>query len=115
MKRKGWIIADIIISIAIILIFSVSLNHIYKAIHYHVDSDETNQRSVEVMEASINYIMETKIDSFPMIINDENVDIIVNKAESNNDNVQKLSVEIRQKNGDFIHNFYLYKEAEDEI
>ena len=48
-------------------------------------------------------------------INNEKFEIEVNEMVSNNARIQKLSIEIRQKSGEFIHSFYFYKEVADEI
>ena len=115
MNRKGWIISDIIISITLILMFVIPLVNIYKATYYHINREETNQLSLELLENSIKSIVELEASSFPIIINNEKFDIKVNEMVSNNARIQKLSIEIRQKSGEFIHSFYLYKEVEDEI
>ena len=115
MNRKGWIIPDIIISITLILMFVIPLVNIYKATYYHINSEETNQSSIELLENSIKTINDLETSSFPMIINNEKFEIEVNEMVSNNARIQKLSIEIRQKSGEFIHSFYLYKEVEDEI
>ena len=115
MNRRGWIISDIIISITLILMFVIPLVNIYKATYYHINSEETNQSSIELLENSIKTINDLETSSFPMIINNEKFEIEVNEMVSNNARIQKLSIEIRQKSGEFIHSFYLYKEVEDEI
>ena len=115
MNRKGWIISDIIISITLILMFVIPLVNIYKATYYHINSEETNQSSIELLENSIKTINDLETSSFPMIINNEKFEIEVNEMVSNNARIQKLSIEIRQKSGEFIHSFYLYKEVADEI
>ena len=115
MNRKGWIISDIIISITLILMFVIPLVNIYKATYYHINSEETNQLSLELLENSIKTINDLEASSFPIIINNEKFDIKVNEMVSNNARIQKLSIEIRQKNGEFIHSFYFYKEVADEI
>jgi len=115
MNRKGWIISDIIISITLILMFVIPLVNIYKATYYHINSEETNQSSIELLENSIKTINDLETSSFPMIINNEKFEIEVNEMVSNNARIQKLSIEIRQKSGEFIHSFYFYKEVEDEI
>ncbi|WP_313568229.1 hypothetical protein [Acetoanaerobium noterae] len=115
MNRRGWIISDIIISITLILMFVIPLVNIYKATYYHINSEETNQSSIELLENSIKTINDLESSSFPMIINNEKFEIEVNEMVSNNARIQKLSIEIRQKSGEFIHSFYLYKEVEDEI
>ena len=68
-----------------------------------------------MLENSIKTINDLETSSFPMIINNEKFEIEVNEMVSNNARIQKLSIEIRQKSGEFIHSFYLYKEVEDEI
>ena len=115
MNRRGWIISDIIISITLILMFVIPIVNIYKATYYHINSEETNQSSIELLENSIKTINDLETSSFPMIINNEKFEIEVNERVSNNARIQKLSIEIRQKSGEFIHSFYLYKEVEDEI
>lgn len=115
MNRKGWIISDIIISITLILMFVIPLVNIYKATYYHINSEETNQSSIELLENSIKSIVDLETSSFPMIINNEKFEIEVNEMVSNNARIQKLSIEISQKSGEFIHSFYFYKEVEDEI
>ncbi|WP_313016737.1 hypothetical protein [Acetoanaerobium noterae] len=115
MNRKGWIISDIIISITLILMFVIPLVNIYKATYYHINSEETNQSSIELLENSIKTINDLESSSFPMIINNEKFEIEVNEMVSNNARIQKLSIEIRQKSSEFIHSFYFYKEVEDEI
>ena len=115
MNRRGWIISDIIISITLILMFVIPLVNIYKATYYHINSEETNQSSIELLENSIKTINDLETSSFPMIINNEKFEIEVNEMVSNNARIQKLSIEIRQKSGEFIHSFYFYKEVEDEI
>ena len=106
MNRKGWIISDIIISITLILMFVIPLVNIYKATYYHINSEETNQSSIELLENSIKTINDLETSSFPMIINNEKFEIEVNEMVSNNARIQKLSIEIRQKSGEFIHSFY---------
>lgn len=97
MNRKGWIISDIIISITLILMFVIPLVNIYKATYYHINSEETNQSSIELLENSIKTINDLETSSFPMIINNEKFEIEVNEMVSNNARIQKLSIEIRQK------------------
>mgnify|MGYP003612246560 CR=1 FL=1 len=62
MNRKGWIISDIIISITLILMFVIPLVNIYKATYYHINSEETNQSSIELLENSIKTINDLDID-----------------------------------------------------
>ncbi len=114
MKRNGWLISDIIISISLIFLFILPLMNIYKSINYHMKQEEKKQLSIQFLENSIEQILASKYIDLPIRITDEKYEIIVTEIDKDHENISKLNVDINEYNGDYIHSFTLYKEVDNE-
>ena len=111
MNRRGWIITDVIISITLIMIFTIPLLNINKAILHHAAKQETNQLSIEFLENSINTILNDQSITFPLIIENQDFKLIATPVSVIDDKVEKIYIEIKSNEDKVLNAFTIYREA----
>lgn len=111
MKRRGWIITDVIVSISLVIIFAIPLLNINKAILHHLQKQETNQAVIDFLEYTISDVLLDQSAPLPLSIENDEFKMYVTSLSVIDKKIEALSIEIKSKEDESLNAFTIYREA----